>query len=462
VGEGNSPIDLATKTLMKHVYSSRAIAILVLGTWLVTAANATTYLVGISPNHTRTDAQTVLQCILLFVLEGAAPGDRLAIYDAFDQALVTSITIPAEGLFTNNPRARAQRLKTEMATLQQFLKAERSFPTEMTEVVRLPQFLDLVGTQLRSGNEHTQVILIASPFFMNSEDPAFNMNDAYPSDANLTADQRQSVWGTALRQGSLTNVTVHYAYLRPCFVNDFHQERTGRFLSLYIRLQNGVLATFAPDVTLAFQRSKENVRQPFVDAQLDPNDTKLEMRHISPRSIPVWFGPTNQQASRMSDTNARPVSPPPVSFPVAPLANKVGIGIKWAAAVDCDLYVKASPTSKELSFRNVKSKEGRYFHDYRSGNIAEDFEFVELDAPVEFRNVTAYVNLFAGKAPSIRGTVVVYYDGKSHFGEFQLAATAGNNGGDMDSRSSSPYWTKLDLLQIVGAPDTGPPGNSNR
>jgi len=60
------------------------------------------------------------------------------------------------------------------------------------------------------------------------------MDDVYPSDAHLTAEQRESVFGTALKKRTLNGVTVHYAYLRAAFLNDFHQERITRFWSLFI------------------------------------------------------------------------------------------------------------------------------------------------------------------------------------------------------------------------------------
>ena len=103
-----------------------------------------------------------------------------------------------------------------------------------------------------------------------------------------------------------------------------------------------------------------------------------------------------------------------------------------------------------LKPRPLTAKEGRYFHDYRTSNMGVDYEYVELKMPVELAKVEAWVNLYAGRAANVRGTVVIFYAGKSYYGEFKIAATSGNAGKDSQSRSSSVYWTRLDLLRIVG------------
>src|SRR5437899_2818713 len=83
-----------------------------------------------------------------------------------------------------------------------------------------------------------------------------------------------------------------------------------------------------------------------------------------------------------------------------------------------------------LKPRPLTAKEGRYFHDYRTSNMGVDYEYVELKMPVELAKVEAWVNLYAGRAANVRGTVVIFYAGKSYYGEFKIAATSGNAGKD--------------------------------
>ncbi len=446
------------------------------------------YIIGLSPHYTPPDREVVVKQLLLFVLEGASPGDELTVYDALHQQPVTRIVVPSGGLFAHNPRARVQHLKGEIAALQRFLSASASPSPEMAGVIDAPAFLALAGAQLRKPGEPARILLLASPFYMDPENPSWNMNEAYPSDGCVAAGQQDSVFGTANKPHALAGVTVHYGYLRECFVNDVHRERLKRFWSLFVHSQQGVLVTFAPDLGLAFQRAAQHVQAPCLEAQLDVGDAKVEMRRVLPRSIPVWLGATNPVPAVASaplpapslpvqqtpapvtpaPAQAVPVPPPatnqpspaspPVTnqavaaaFPVNPLPDKVGIGIMWSAAgVDCDLYVKPGPNAKELFYRNTSSKEGRYFHDYRNRNDQLDYEYVELKAPVDLRQVTAWVNYYAGNTAHVHGQVVVFYQGQRHVGEFALGASRGNEGGDGRNRHKSPHWVQLDLNKTVG------------
>lgn len=466
--------------------------ILILGLALAPAVGwSAPYIVGLSPYYSPPDREAVLKQLLLFVLEGASPGDEITVYDALHLQPVTKVVLPAENLLARNARARAQRLKGEIAALQHFLAAEPPHLPEMAGVIDAPAFLALAGAQLRQPEEPARILLFASPFFMDPENPSWNMNEAYPSDGCVAASQQDSVFGTANKPHALAKVTVHYGYLRECFVNDAHRERLQRFWSLFVRSQQGVLVTFAPDLGLALQRGRANVQAPCLDAQLDAGDAKIEMRRVLPRSIPVWLGATNQAAvaavivppsapsiparpapevpvpslpvqqapASMAPAPAQAIPVPPAAtnqlqaaaFPVSAAADKVGIGIMWTAAgVDCDLYVKPGSNAKELYYRNTASKEGRYFHDYRNRNDQLDYEYVELKAPVDLRQVSAWVNYYAGNAAQVHGQVVVFYQGQRYVGEFTLGAGRGNQGSESRNRLKSPYWVQLDLLKLVG------------
>jgi len=433
---------------------------------------AASYVIGLSPYYDSADREKVLQQILLFMLQGASPGDDITVCDALNRQMVARFSIPDGSLFQDNAQARARRLAPNIVAIKNFVLAERAHSPDMTASIRPPEFLDLVGSQLRAPGQTLRVILIGSPFYV-SDDKVFDERGAYPSDANLTVDEHGSPFGTALRKNALTGVTVHYAYLRDCFVNDFHQERISRFWTLFLKEQGGCLATFAPDPGIAFQRARDNIQQPVVQAEIDPSDTKLEMRHVLTRSIPVWFGPTNfiqnaivsnlvlesrgEVSTPVPPTNnvlpqiTNEVSTAPAAgFPIAAKDNILGIGLMWGANADIDLHVIPNKSARELYFGYTQSKEGTYFHDYRSANEGIDYEYVELKAPIDIKNVSAWANYFAGNAWPIHGKVVVYYEGRTYYGEFSLAAHKGNRAGDSNSRETSLAWTKIDLLKIVG------------
>lgn len=425
------------------------------------SATAVSYAIGLSPRYNAADAPGVLKHVLLFVLEDAAPGDDILVYDALHQQPVTRFTIPEGRLFQNNARARVQRLASSISKLRSFLEGEAS--GGLPGVIDLPQFLDLAGPQLRAPGEALRVIVVASPLYLNPQAPSFNMDDAFPSDAHLKASQSDSVFGTALRRQGLSGVTVHYACLEEgCFVNDYHRERVGRFWALFIARQQGTLATFAPDLSLAFRRAAQGVGQAVIAAQLDAADTKIQMLPVHRRPAPRWLAPTNE----VSEPPAQPEAPGPeletlhrTELPVQTTQGQIGIGIMWSVPVDCDLWVKAHPAAGDLFFRNRTTPEGRYFHDYRSANEGVDYEYVELK-PTDLGEVKAWVNLYEGSAPAISGVVVVRLEGRTYRGEFRIEATRGNGARDRERRDQSRYWTELDLLRIVGLhPATTSTGN---
>ena len=439
----------------------RSLACLLLALGFHQAAVAASYIVGLSPNYSSPDRDMVFKEVLLFILETAVPGDQVTVYDGLSLQPVTKFALPEGALFEKNARARVPRMQSEIAALKAFLSAERPHPPELAGSLQVPGFLALAGSQLRRADERVHVILIGSPHFVSLEEPGFNTRDAFPSDAHLAADPRDSVFGIASKRQALTGVTVHWAYFRDCFVNDFHKGRLGRFWSLFVRGQGGACSTFAPHVGLAFQRAKQGITEPFLRAEVDPNETKVEMRQVSLRATPVWFPPTNQVPTRVSAT---PVQPAPKSaprltaesLPVAPRTGITGIGIMWSApGCDFDLWVKPTPTARDLYFGHIQSPEGRYYHDYRDRNQGVDYEYVELKNPVDLHQAKAYVNFFKGAAANPSGLVVLHYGDRTYQGSFTLRAQSGNQAADRDQRGQSPHWVEIDLMQLLqSAPNT--------
>lgn len=436
-------------------------------------AVAASYVIGLSPNYENTDKAKILEQVLILTLQSSAPGDDITVCDSLSQHVVARFVIPTGGMFQNNAQARARRLGTSIVAIKTFVMADHPHAPEMTAAVNLPGFLDLAGSQLRKPGQSLRVVVAGSPFYVG-DNGAFDEHDAYPSDANLKTDEGGSPFSTVSRKNSLLGVTVHYAYLQDGFVNDYHKDRLCRFNVLFLKEQSGCLATFAPDASLAFQRAVENIQQPVQPAEIDANDTKLEMRHVRPRSIPSWFAPTNTPAvsnatnpATVSGTVESPpavastapptvepsnvvVVAPPVNFPVPAKDNIVGIGLMWSAPVDIDLHVLPNKSAKELYYGRSATKEGKYFQDYRNANDGLDYEFVELKAPVDIRQVSAWANYYGGNAGPVKGKVIVYYEDKTYYGEFMLSAHAGNRGNETNNRDSSLYWSKINLTKIVG------------
>jgi hypothetical protein len=130
----------------------------------------------------------------------------------------------------------------------------------------------------------------------------------------------------------------------------------------------------------------------------------------------------------------------------------VGIGIMWSVTgCDFDLWVKPDQNAKELNYGNTITREGKYFRDFRNHNDKLDFEYVELNAPVNgVRQVKSWINFYSGSTSSAIGIVVVHYQGKTYRSFFSLKASKGNQGKDASQRSKSPYWAEIDVAKIVG------------
>lgn len=162
-------------------------------------------------------------------------------------------------------------------------------------------------------------------------------------------------------------------------------------------------------------------------------------------------GPSPQPSpvGREREQIANPVAPPnPLPF-TAPIGT-TGVGIAWSApGTDLDLYVKASPRAHELYYRNTISAEGRYFRDYRNRNVDLDYEYVELKQSVNITELEVWVNYYSGKAPTPEGKVCMHFNGRTFVGGFKLAASRGNHAGDSRHRDTSPYWVRLNVLELV-------------
>ncbi|MCC6822286.1 MAG: hypothetical protein IT579_16270 [Verrucomicrobia subdivision 3 bacterium] len=134
-----------------------------------------------------------------------------------------------------------------------------------------------------------------------------------------------------------------------------------------------------------------------------------------------------------------------------PAAKSFGVGIAWSASVDLDIWVQPYTGAAELSFHKTNSAQGRYQHDWRSGNLGLDYEYVLLnpDQNVDLSRIGCWVNYYSGKVAPIRGIVVVHYEGRAYQGEFTLNAPNGNQAADHDRRQQGRCWVQIDVAAIV-------------
>jgi hypothetical protein len=139
--------------------------------------------------------------------------------------------------------------------------------------------------------------------------------------------------------------------------------------------------------------------------------------------------------------------------PFAPTApGKTGIGLAWGVDADIDLYVRADPRAKELSYQLKQTPEGRLVSgDIRHANVGRTYEYMEFSRPIDLSRATVWVNYYRGRARAVLGQVVLFRDGRVWVGQFRIAAARGNGGSDADRRDRSPYWQRIDLDQLTEA-----------
>jgi hypothetical protein len=95
----------------------------------------------------------------------------------------------------------------------------------------------------------------------------------------------------------------------------------------------------------------------------------------------------------------------------------------------------------------VRSPEGYYFKDHRS-SPGREYEYIEFEAPVDVRELEAFVNFFKGDCPGgPHGEIRIEFEGRIYGARFAVAAEEGNMG--RAGRGQGEYWTKIPVLEIL-------------
>lgn len=150
------------------------------------------YVIGLSPYYDAADRETVLRQIFLLMLQDVSTGDDITVCDALNRQVVSRFSIPEGSLFQDNAQAHARRLAPSIVAVKNFVLTERAHSPDMTGVIRLPEFLDLVGSQLRVPGQTLRVILVGSPFYF-TDDNAFDERDAFPLDRSTAPSSCQPI-----------------------------------------------------------------------------------------------------------------------------------------------------------------------------------------------------------------------------------------------------------------------------
>jgi len=396
------------------------------------------FVIGISPFLEKSVKDEIYRSIVRLVVEDLPLNSTLTVYDAFELKTITQVTVPTRRAF-NSPKTRANQFAPAIRDLKLFLAQERSAPTNshfnFEGSIRLPQFLDFLAEKASPTNSWSAVLLIGSPLYLDSKEPAFSMVDGYfPSDGHLQASREKSVFGFDGDAGPTS--LVQWMYFGDPWVSDLHKEKVTRFWTLYLERRGAQLAAFTGDLPTALQSFRQSATGMGAASKhwtVDTGQTKIEMLRVS-RGVEI-----NDWISR--DTLSMAQVPPSV------MVGPMKIGIRWKEKVDLDLYATPRPGAETLYFEHVRSPEGYYYKDHRS-SPGREYEFIEFESPVDIHEVQAFINFYKGEWPGgAHGEVRIEFDGRIYGGPFTIPAERGNLG--RAGRTQDEYWAPIPIQKLL-------------
>ena len=397
------------------------------------------FVIGLSPFLDRSVKDDVYRGVVRLLVQDLPLNSSVALYDAYHLQTITSLKIPDAAPFAS-PKTRANQFAASIRELKQFLAVDPRRPAaprlKFEAALRLPQFYDFISETFPDTNVPVSVLLIGSPLYQDAKEPAFSMVDGYfPSDGHLQAAREKSVYG--LMDNATRALTVHWLYFGDPWESDLYKEKVTRFWTLYLQLRGARLPTFCGDAATAlraFSQSADPGTSWNRNWSIDPQQSKIEMLRIG-REVELadWI-----QRDSLPETAPRP---PSVLF------GQMKIGIRWKENIDLDLYATPRSGAETLFFQHPRSPEGFYYKDHRS-SPGREYEFIEFEAPVDARQVEAFVNFYKGECPrGPRGEVRIEFDGRIYSGAFSLSASAGNRG--RLGPGQEQFWQRIPVQEIL-------------
>lgn len=431
------------------------------------------YVVGVPSEMDAATGKSVLNATLDLVLR-ADEGSRIQVFDALNLQKVIDVTIPTlPG--KSNPKVRVVRLKKQIGALKNYFTRSSSVRSGKATHIKVPQFLELAGSALKSSSGDTTVLLFGSPYYSDARDVAFVFGGGfYPSDGHILSTSKRSVFGTSDKKDLLKGVTIHFCHLKDVFDTELERTAVSRFWKIYCDSLGAVLATFVTSTEVAVERALNNAKDAVSQDRLNPKDTVIEMRktvvHRNPETVPVDTDredtprgdtspersePIPRTATRLVDRRVQTVlrsvpKPKPGSLVIA----AVWVAEGNAGKADVDLYVRPHPEAGELNFRHRSSAEGKYLRDIRSARKSlndetwgASWEAVEMEA-VHLENATCWLNLYRGCGGKIEGVVRVVFDGRTADVPFTFPPIAGDEAAGHIKRAGNACWIEVALHEL--------------
>lgn len=410
------------------------------------------FIVGLPGDFAGERAQ--IEALISSAFVATKPGDTLSVYNAGSRQRLAYLSVPDNPSY-DNQRLKQKTFAGELQAVRPLLEGMKSTASAPPSNIGLPQFLrEIANSALPTfPGKQAEVLVVGSAKYHDEREPQFSMIDGYfPSDGHLLANDDQSPFGVANRQGSLAGVNVHLCSTDTDWIDDVHRQRVERFWSLYVRQMGGTLASFTPDLKVCAQRFVDKVNETAEQFVVDPTQTKAEMLRIT--------RPPGEAASPAEPAPAVPSGDqfmnPGIDIADEPPINIVGpakIGIRWPCdACDIDLYARAGPGSDFLYFANQLTKEGRHNKDWRESPDNEQYEYIDFPQPIDLNKLDIYVHFYRGQmAGGVNGAVRLWFDGRVYEMPFKIQSERGNQKANKrpDRLQLGEQWVAIDARKLA-------------
>jgi len=421
-------------------------------------AAAHTFIVGLADDCVPPTEVLSEQLMQLFV-KRLHPGDGLIVYDAPRRTLIATAVLPDREAFERLP-VRVREFGSELAKIKRFLEGRCGATAEAAGPagnLYLPQFLEeLARVRIPTlPRESVSVPVVGSALYNDPRDPGLSMLEGhFPSDAHLNATPTASVFSTADKHDALAGVDMHYCFTDRDWWSEAHKEAVLRWWSLFVKTQQGTLATFSGDLASCFERFEGSVTAgaPSFSAAPGGGGLQVLLAKRSPVERQVLAAASAQvahdnegAAGGFLDTHATisHVRPPT-------LRGLAKIGIRWACPVDLDIYARGGPSTEFLYYGHTETAEGHFPHDYTQAPDGSAFEYIEFTREIDLSRMEAFVNFYGGTCPAgPSGIVRLWFNNHIYEGQFALAAKGGNHGDGRPDHMTGPYWAQINVKKLL-------------
>lgn len=413
------------------------------------SADAKNYVIALSQMQKPETLQQQSEATLQFFLEHVKPGESALVVDGLNLKTIALFRVRNKKAY-DHPRAKLRSNQKAVAALRNFAE----HPVEIAEhgiagVMQVPQLLQFLGENYGPFKTTTEIILLASPLYVDARDPNWGMiNNQFPGDGHFNVVPQLSPFSLHGRQGLLKNTRIHWDFLdRSWMSSEYYSVSVTRVWHILTTGYGSKLSTFTSDQSVVWNRA-------LAGASPAPHEYKFDTVE---KVETIQVVDDKQDTSRKS-IYERALTDTPPTQKIIRQAQNVEIGISWHCQhCDLDLYVRPRHGADILYFNHRETDEGYYHKDFRhSPKTDGGFETVTLTSTVDLRDVLIAINWYRGESQEgITGEIRLAISDQTYGLPFSFPGKDGNNsiGRDETLETNQPAndgWLIINPENIVG------------